>query len=233
MADTATASRAAAPAGGLKGTIPEQSPLPWNMICRVASAGMKRRMTRSVMSISIVVLAIAFVAYMLIIDNITVSLVAVRDSRLAVLLQEKGVEVYGRTGTDEMTVLLISLALLTCTVGIVNSMLMSVTERVREIGTLKCLGARDLFIVKTYFVEATLQGIFGSICGMVLGVLVAVLVSMTDYPGYVLPNLPYGTIGRSLLLAFLAGLVISVIAAIAPAYAAARKQPVDALRVEE
>jgi ABC-type antimicrobial peptide transport system permease subunit len=213
--------------------IPEQLRLPWRVIGRVASAGIKRRLARSVVSISCVVLAIAFVAYMLIIDDISSALVAVADSRLAVLLQEKGVDVYGGAGTDEMTVLLIGLALMTCTVGIVNSMLMSVTERIREIGTLKCLGARDMFIVKTYFVEATMQGLFGSVCGMLLGGVIAVVVSVIDYPGYVLANLPLLAMVESLLIAFLCGVVISIVSAIAPAYAAARKQPVDALRVEE
>src|SRR5438105_14869317 len=46
------------------------------------------------------------------------------------------------------------LSLLMCLVGITNSMLMSVTERYKEIGTFKCLGATDGFIVKVFFLEA-------------------------------------------------------------------------------
>lgn len=213
--------------------IPAQCALPAQVIFRVAWAGMRRRFSRSLVSVSCVVLAIAFVSYMLLVGDITDALVKARDSELNILLQQKGVDIYAASQTDTMTLLLLGLALLTCTVGIVNTMLMSVTERVREIGTLKCLGARDMFIVKTYFVEATLQGLAGALIGMVVGAVVAVLIAAVDYPGHVLAHLPLARMLRSQAAAFVCGLLISVIAAIAPAYLAARKQPVEALRVEE
>ena len=213
--------------------IPEQQALSWAIVYRVSLAGVRRRMARSMVTLSCVALAIAFVAYMLLLEDITTALVTLNNSELNVLLQEKGVDIFAEPGTDSMTLLLLSLALITCTVGILNSMLMSVTERIREIGTLKCLGARDMFIVKTYFVEATLQGVVGSIVGLLVGAVVAFGVSAADYPGFVFGNIPFGPALRSMLAAFLCGLVISVVAAIAPAYAAARKQPVEALRVEE
>lgn len=213
--------------------IPKQKPLSWAIVCRVSWAGVRRRLVRSMVTLSCVALAIAFVAYMLLLEDITAGLVRVNSSELNVLLQEKGVDIFAEPGADSMTVLLLSLALITCTVGILNSMLMSVAERVREIGTLKCLGARDMFIVKTYFFEATLQGVFGSLVGMLMGAGVAIGILALDYPGFVFSYFPLTAVARSLGVAFACGLVISVVAAIAPAYAAARKQPVDALRVEE
>ncbi len=60
-------------------------------------------------------------------------------------------------------------SLVMCLVGITNSMLMSVTERYREIGTIKCLGASDSFIVKVFFFEALLLGVLGSLAGSALG----------------------------------------------------------------
>ena len=213
--------------------IPEQKAIAWGTVCAVSWSGLRRRMLRSMVTISCVVLAIAFVAYMLIINNITQALVEANDSILNVRLQETGVDIFAETQTDQMTVLLLGLALLTCTVGIVNSMLMAVTERIREIGTLKCLGARDMFIVKTYFFESTMQGICGSIVGMIVGCLIAVAVSAGTYGEHVPRHFPAGMVAQSLLIAFLCGSVISVLSAIAPAYAAARKQPVEALRVEE
>ena len=68
---------------------------------------------------------------------------------------------------------IVFLSLLVCVVGIINAQLMSVTERFREIGTLKCLGALDRFIVRIFVIEATMQGLAGGIIGALLGVLVA------------------------------------------------------------
>ena len=64
---------------------------------------------------------------------------------------------------------LVALSLLVCAVGITNSMLMSVSERFREIGTMKCLGALDQFIVKIFMIEAFMIGVIASALGWVLG----------------------------------------------------------------
>ena len=48
-------------------------------------------------------------------------------------------------------------------------MLMSVTERFREIGTMKCLGALDGFIVKLFLIESLFQGMAGTVMGVLLG----------------------------------------------------------------
>lgn len=214
-------------------SIPRQASLPWSIVFRVSCAGIKRRLMRSVVTVGCVVLALAFLTYMLVLADITQAFVDLDDARLNILLQERGVDIYAKTQTDAMTILLISLALLTCTVGIANSMLMSVTERVREIGTLKCLGARDSFIVKSYLVESSLQGLCGAVVGIVLGCLVAVAASMTTYPGYLAQCFPVGAVLRSVTVGMVMGLALAVVTSIWPALVAARKRPVDALRVEE
>ena len=60
-------------------------------------------------------------------------------------------------------------------VGIVNTMLMSVTERFREIGTFKCLGALDSFVVRIFVLEAFYQGLIGGTAGGIAGIAVATL----------------------------------------------------------
>jgi ABC-type lipoprotein release transport system permease subunit len=132
-----------------------------------------------------------------------------------------------------MTILLILLALVTCLVGIINSMLMSVTERVKEIGTLKCLGALDMFILQIYFIESSLQGVLGTVLGIVLGSIVALGTAFASYKSYVLAHFPVVGVLGAVLIALLIGALLSVLASIAPAYWAARKQPVEAMRVEE
>ena len=70
---------------------------------------------------------------------------------------------------------LIGLALLVAFVGILNAMLMSVTERFREIGTMKCLGALDSFIVKLFLIESFFQGGAGTVAGHPLGLLLSII----------------------------------------------------------
>ena len=180
-----------------------------------------------------VVLAIAFLAYMLITDDMLRSLVVQEVAELQALLQAADVDVRAGGERDEMMMLLIGLTLLTCTVGIVNSMLMSVTERVKEIGTLKCLGARDEFIVKIFFIESSLQGMLGSLIGVILGCAVACAVMIGQYKGHARTFFPVWAVTKSMLASFLCGSLMSVFAALLPAYLAAQKQPVEALRVEE
>jgi len=112
-------------------------------------------------------------------------------------------------------------------------MLMSVTERIKEIGTLKCLGALDGFIIRSYFIESSLQGVAGTVLGCILGLAVALTAAISNYHGYVLTRFPWLGVTGSLVVSLLIGTLLSVVAAILPAYLAAKKQPVDAMRVEE
>jgi hypothetical protein len=113
-------------------------------------------------------------------------------------------------------------SLLMCLVGVTNSMLMSVTERYREIGTIKCLGASDGFIVKVFFLEALVLGAIGSFLGSLLG---SVIVGL--FEGFRIGSVLQVTgLGTGL------GLAMTVLASIAPAIQAARMPAAAALRVE-
>ena len=216
-----------------KQDIPEQGSVPWHTVVAVSWSSIRRRLFRSLLTMSGVVLAISFLTYMQVMNSVTRALVRANDTLLNVLLQEAGVDIYAGDATDRMMVLLITLSLLACLVGIINSMLMSVAERVKEIGTLKCLGALDSFIIKTYLIESTLQGVTGTVMGLGVGLLVAVGAAMANYRVYVLYHFPFMGAAKALLVSLLIGSFLSVVAAILPAYIAARKQPVDAMRVEE
>ena len=213
--------------------VPEQGAVPWRIAFGVSWASLKRRFFRSMVTTSGVVLAIAFLTYMQVMNSITQALVEANETVLNVLLQQAGVDIYMADSTDRMMVLLITLSLLACLVGIMNSMLMSVTERIKEIGTLKCLGALDSFIVKTYFIESSLQGVAGTVLGLSIGAAVAVAAAGANYQGYVLRYFPYLGLFKALLISLFVGTLLSVGASLLPAYMAARKEPVDAMRVEE
>ena len=213
--------------------IPRQAEVPWGVAVSVAWGSLKRRIFRALVTMSGVVLAIAFLTYMLATRDINRALVALRVDALDVLLQKAGVDIFAANKTDSMMLLLIGLSLLTCLVGIINAMLMAVTERIKEIGTLKCLGATDGFIVRAYFLESSMQGILGTALGLAAGLVTAAAVAAVYYPGYVMPNLPWSRLFVSMAQALLTGVFLSIGASIVPAYWAARKQPVDAMRVEE
>jgi len=123
---------------------------------------------------------------------------------------------------------LVIMALMVSVVGIANSMLMSVTERFREIGTMKCLGALDKFIVKLFLFESALLGLLGSLLGALLGILVMWLVLSFRYNF----DPPYLQFLEILLLSGALGLVLAVVAAILPAREAARMPAAAALRVD-
>lgn len=213
-------------------TIPFQAKVPWAVAFSVSWGSLRRRIFRSLITMIGVVLGIAFLTYMLVNDHIVKALVAMKNEAVNVLLQKAGVDIL-QGGADTMIMLLIGLSLLTCLAGIINAMLMAVTERIKEIGTLKCLGAEDSFIIRTYFIESSLQGVLGTVCGALAGLLVAVAVNVVIYGGFVFQAFPWRAVVKAELIAFLIGSIMSVLASIAPAYWAACKQPVDAMRVEE
>ncbi len=129
---------------------------------------------------------------------------------------------------------LVVMSLLVSTVGVVNSMLMSVTERYREIGTMKCLGALDKLVVKLFLIEAVLTGLVASILGSLIGTMAMLLVHWIRFGSrfgvafagawqHLLANLAMGvTIGT----------VLALVAAWYPAWRAAKMPPAAALRTE-
>jgi predicted outer membrane lipoprotein len=127
---------------------------------------------------------------------------------------------------------LIGLALLVAFAGILNAMLMSVTERFREIGTMKCLGALDSFIIKLFLIESLLQGGVGTFVGVLLGLLLSMANMSSSYGIYAWKNVPWTSLSMSIMICFAVGVLLTVAGALYPAWQAARMQPIEAMRVE-
>jgi ABC-type antimicrobial peptide transport system permease subunit len=124
------------------------------------------------------------------------------------------------------------MALLVCTIGITNSMLMSVTERFREIGTMKCLGALDMFVVELFLFESGFLGIISSAIGSIIGLLAILLFAVVGKGAGILGQVAVLDILKVLFSGIGVGCLVTVIAAIAPAVRAAQMPPAAALRTE-
>jgi len=125
---------------------------------------------------------------------------------------------------------ILAISLLITVGSIANAMLMSVTERFREIGTMKCLGALSSFVVKLFFLESSLIGLVGSVIGSVAGAAFSLIAySCTFQAARVLAAVDFGALGARAGLCVAAGVVLAVLAAIYPARVAARMIPAAAL----
>jgi len=127
---------------------------------------------------------------------------------------------------------LVSMSLIVCTVGIANSMLMSVTERFKEIGTMKCLGALDGFIIKLFLLEAGFLGVIASFIGFLIGFSGAILVQLVQVGAKVWERLPVQEVLLYFALSMVAGTVLTVLATVFPSIQAAKLPPAAALRSE-
>jgi putative ABC transport system permease protein len=130
--------------------------------------------------------------------------------------------------TGIFTTLLASIAgisLLVGGIGIMNIMLVSVTERTKEIGLRKALGAKEGAILTQFLVEAMLLTLIGGIIGVALGFLFAFVISKVG-------NTPVIFSANSVILATSVSTVIGLTFGFYPAYRAAKLNPIDALRYE-
>lgn len=123
------------------------------------------------------------------------------------------------------------IALAVTAIGIANAMLMSVTERFREIGTMKCLGALSSFIRRIFFLESAFIGLIGGVAGVILGALITILGYGASFGfALVIDGTDWSRLAVLLFLGLIASVVLAVGAAIYPATVASRMRPSAALR---
>lgn len=189
------------------------------------------RFSRALITIASIILGISFLSFLL------------TTGRIVSLLYQEGAGVLVQTYQLWMA----TIAILICSVGIVNSMLMSVTERYKEIGTMKCLGAMNLHVIEIFLIEAFLIGLIGSGIGAIAGWGVATLwqyfsranpeIFINSVRLWTTFFIPHDFNDVLVLLAnplidMLLGVLITVASSMVPAYIASRLSPTEALRYE-
>jgi len=135
-------------------------------------------------------------------------------------------------GLSERMAWLAVVSMVVCMVGIANAMLMSVTQRFREIATLKCLGALDGFIAMTFIIEACVLGIVGGLAGALAGLTIGVLRMFGVFRGVLIPAIPYADLAIAVAASVLLGVVLAAVATVLSSLKAARPAPMEAMRVE-
>src|ERR1700686_2952586 len=129
-------------------------------------------------------------------------------------------------GIFQLVVGIVSIGLLVGGVGVMNIMLMSVTERTREIGGRKAIGARRSDVIWQFLTEAVVLTGAGGIIGVLLGIGISVLINLF------LPRLPSSVPLWGVLVAVLVSMSVGLFFGMYPAIKAARLDPVEALRYE-
>jgi putative ABC transport system permease protein len=129
-----------------------------------------------------------------------------------------------------------SLALAVASIGIVNTLVMAILERRREIGIMKAIGASDTDVKKLFFAEAGVMGLFGGVAGVALGWAIGRVINLganiylrrQHFPAEQIWSTPWWLVIGAIVFAG----IVSLISGLYPAARAARLDPVQALRYE-
>jgi ABC-type lipoprotein release transport system permease subunit len=210
-----------------------QIQLPLSNAVRMSWRNIRDRLGRSLLVTSGIVLALAFLSYMLASSAIFQSIAANGSEGLVQeLRRENKLASLEQSDAQTETYWMVGLALMVSFVSILNAMLLSVTERFREIGTMKCLGALDSLIVRLFLLESLFQAAVGTALGLTIGMSLALAEAFLAAGAETFALLPYLQLLIRAGLCMLVGMGLTILGAIYPAWRAAKMQPVDAMRME-
>ncbi len=209
--------------------------LPFGVSVGIAFRSLKVRFYRSMITTMSLMLAVSFLSFVRVDTDLVNGMLATGDPAMRQALIVSGYDLAddaASAGASPKQRWIVILSLLVCVVGIINAQLMAVTERFREIGTMKCLGALNRFVLRLFLLEAGMQGLAGAAIGAVGGGLFAFLNSMVRFGIPATSAVSWSGVSQSLGYALVVGCLLSIVGVLYPAIVAARMQPVEAMRVE-
>ncbi|MFZ0240978.1 MAG: ABC transporter permease [Desulfobacterales bacterium] len=209
--------------------------LPFNKSVEISFKNIRVRFFRSMITTLSLVLAVSFLCFTNVGMNVADGLLAGGDPDQRQALISAGYDIGPQDTSVAATAKqrwIVILSLVVCVVGIINAQLMAVTERFREIGTMKCLGALDRFILRLFFLEAGMQGLAGGAIGAVAGAFFSLVSATASFGTVALAQASWTGVARSVLSATLVGFFLSLVGVFYPAIVAAKMQPVEAMRTE-
>ena len=219
-----------------RGKIGKQIRLPLRKAVEISFRSLRIRLGRAILATGGVVLALAFLmsvwANSAILDSLQQHAGDLKPATRVALQKKIGTAEQAQKLANRHA-MLVTLSLIVCVTGVVNAMLMSVTERFREIGTMKCLGALDSFIIKLFLIESAFQGAIGAVLGGVIGLLLASVSKLITFGFEVLIYFPVASVLDAVVWTVVIGIGLTVAGAVYPARVAAKMKPVDAMRVEQ
>jgi hypothetical protein len=216
--------------------IQRQVKLPFLKSLEISIKSIKVRFFRSLITTMSLVLAVSFLSFVNVGSDVANGMLATGDPEMRATLIRSGYDL----GPEETSVgsspkqrWILILSLLVCVVGIVNAQLMAVTERFREIGTMKCLGALDRFVLRLFILEAGMQGLAGACAGSLIGAVFSLMNAWVRFGNAAISAVPFIDLFNSMVIATGVGVLLSLLGVFYPALIAARMQPVEAMRVEQ
>jgi putative ABC transport system permease protein len=216
-------------------SVDRQVTLPFAKSFEIAFQSIRVRFFRSLVTILSLVLAIAFFGFVTVSNHIANGLLQSGDPGYRQTLVLSGYDLTPETtrvDSSPKQKWIMFLCLLVCVVGIVNAQLMAVTERFREIGTMKCLGALDRFVLRIFLLEAGIQGFAGATSGAAIGTMAALANGLFQFGPAAVTTLSFVSVVGSFGEATLLGVILSLAGVLYPAAKAAGMQPVEAMRRE-
>ncbi len=197
---------------------PRQAQLSPARLLRMSFGSLKHHFTASILQICTIMATAAFLTYV-IGEIITMRVV----NTLAL-------ETGAAQGQMAQMVWILVVSLLVCTISNVTSMLLSVTKRFREIGTMKCLGAFDGSILVLFLMEAMILGGVGALAGALAGGAFSMILGMIKFGMAICVPAFFGSLLGAVGITFMAVVVLSFIGAAYPAWQASRMLPIEAMR---